>query len=159
MACIHSVMDTVQINLLKPLYRGCCKAMFVEPLCPYELGHVPSFTRFFYPAAHQDQLNHFLKDDKDFYEQTRACLPVVQMLAFLGRQRLCICKITHTKLPAKPNTNSNQAAFTFFTVNKPKSRELSNQVFIFVAIFLFNFPIITTRPLLLHHFIPKNLLT
>lgn len=117
LACIHIVMDTVQINLLKPLYRGSCKAMFAEPLCAYELGHVPSFTRVFYPAAHQDQLNRFLKDDKDFYEQTRACLPVLQMLTFLGRQCVCICKITHIKLLAKPNTNSSQAAFTFFTVN------------------------------------------
>lgn len=152
-------MDTVQINLLKLLYTGCCKAMFAEPLCAYELGLVPFFTRIFYPVAHQVQLNQFPKDDKDFYKQTKACLPVVQMLTFLGRQCMCICKITHIKLLTKPNTNSNQAAFTFFTVNKPKSRVLSNQVFIFVDVFLFNFPIITTRPLVLHHFIPKNILT
>lgn len=81
------------------------------------------------------------------------------MLTLLGRQCVCVCKITHIKLLTKPNTNPDQAAFIFLTVNKPKSRELSNQVFIFVGIFLVNFPIIMTRPLVLHHFIPKNLVT
>lgn len=68
-------MDTVQINLLKSLYRGYCEVLFAEPLCAYELGHVPSFTRVFHPAAHQDQSNHLPKDDKDFYEQIRRISP------------------------------------------------------------------------------------
>lgn len=42
---------------------------------------------------------------KTFMSKPGACLPVLQRLASLGRQCMCICKITHVKLLCTDNTN------------------------------------------------------